>query len=38
MADSNKIYLAELSTNTTYDISLRVGYFGEWTRGQIILH
>ncbi|KAI2698343.1 hypothetical protein DTO013E5_1809 [Penicillium roqueforti] len=28
MADSNKIYLAELSTNTTYDISLRVGYFG----------
>ncbi|KAJ5800998.1 uncharacterized protein N7518_003066 [Penicillium psychrosexuale] len=28
MADYNNTYLAELSTNATYDISLRVGYFG----------
>ncbi|GIJ85590.1 hypothetical protein Asppvi_004449 [Aspergillus pseudoviridinutans] len=27
-ANANEIYLAELSTNGTYDISLRVGYFG----------
>ncbi|EAU36840.1 predicted protein [Aspergillus terreus NIH2624] len=27
-AQSSNIYLAELSTNTTYDMSLRVGYFG----------
>lgn len=28
-AKANEIYLAELSTNGTNDISLRVGYFGE---------
>ncbi|GFF39879.1 hypothetical protein IFM58399_05733 [Aspergillus lentulus] len=27
-AKANKIYLAEISTNKTYDMSLRVGYFG----------
>ncbi|KAJ5160605.1 uncharacterized protein N7482_007609 [Penicillium canariense] len=27
-ANANEIYLAELSTNETYNISLRVGYFG----------